>query len=134
VIRIDQTLFEEGRGNCLPACLATLLELPLSQVPNFCYGDPPEEAWYPRFAAWLFARGRAPYSLSFEDTEALDRHLEWARLYGSKTPWLAGGMTPLGRHFCVYLGAHLFHDPNPYAGRTGLAVIQDATFLLRSVV
>ena len=36
---VDQTLFGEGRGNCLPACIASVLELPLEAVPHFVLED-----------------------------------------------------------------------------------------------
>lgn len=126
MLRIDQTLFEEGHGNCLPACLAMMLDIALSDVPHFCVesGD-----WYELFAHWLHTHGRSPLSLSF-DAKGLEEHLAWARGIGAATPWIASGTTSRGRHFVVYVGDKLFHDPNPYYGRTGLITIQDATFLI----
>ena len=33
---VDQTTFGYGRGNCWSACIASLLGLPVEDVPNFC--------------------------------------------------------------------------------------------------
>lgn len=35
MIKTFQTNFEPGKGNCLQACVASILELPLGEVPNF---------------------------------------------------------------------------------------------------
>lgn len=56
---VTQTLFapesgDEGvSGNCWAACLASILELDLAEVPNFCaYED-----WWQRTIQWLNSRG-----------------------------------------------------------------------------
>lgn len=122
---VDQTLFDVG--NCLSACIATITGIPIGEIPHFCAEH---ENWYPRFAEWMQDRGFAPLSLAF-DADTLADHLEWARKCGCQAAWIAGGSTERGRHFVVYLGDQLFHDPNPNYGRSGLTTIQDATFLLR---
>ena len=33
---VDQTIFGNTNGNCFPACLASILEIPLDTIPNFC--------------------------------------------------------------------------------------------------
>ncbi len=33
---VNQTLFGDGNGNCFTACVASILELPIEAVPNFC--------------------------------------------------------------------------------------------------
>lgn len=36
---VDQTIVSKGKGDCMRACIASLLELPIEAVPNFlCYG------------------------------------------------------------------------------------------------
>lgn len=46
---VFQTLFDERDGNCLQACLASVLELPLSAVPNLIARDD----WWKAMNAWL---------------------------------------------------------------------------------
>jgi len=129
---VDQTRFAKGEGDCLSACIATITGVPLAQVPPFCVQMDDSE-WYAEFGAWLNERGLYPLSLSFEDDGAIAQHFEWARLFGSAVPWIACGPTARGRHAVVYVGAALFHDPNPF-DRSGLFKVQDATLLLRASV
>jgi hypothetical protein len=130
---VDQTRFADGEGDCLVACIATITGVRLADIPHFCAGHPEgSDAWYPAFAEWLVRRGYAPLSLSFDEPEAVDEHLKWARLFGREVAWIASGRTTRGRHFVVYLGDSIYHDPNPNYGRSGLQTIQDATFLLRA--
>jgi hypothetical protein len=123
---VDQTLTGEA-GNCFSACLASLLELPVEQVPNFGVdGLPPfgvTEAehllWSRRFFenvnAWL-----APLGFSYFEVatpEALPEIL-WAAVPSGF--WIAVG--PGGRettnHAVVMQGREIVHDPHP--SRAGL--------------
>lgn len=36
---VDQIVFEDGKGDCLRACVASILELPIEAVPNFAADD-----------------------------------------------------------------------------------------------
>jgi hypothetical protein len=60
VIAVDRDTFgfpSDGRptvGNCFSACVASLLELPLSDVPQFMTGD---DWWAETFLPWLAAHG-----------------------------------------------------------------------------
>lgn len=131
---VDQTRFVQLQnnqvveGDCLVACVATITGIPLAEIPDFCAA----KTWYPAFAEWLALRGYAPLSLRFDEPGAISEHLEWTKGIGKAVPWIAGGTTPQGRHFVVYLGDRLFHDPDPNDGRQGLTTIHDATFLLRA--
>lgn len=51
MIPILQTKFKEGEGNCLPACLASVLEVPLDSVPEIYYLYDDEE-WWTRLNNW----------------------------------------------------------------------------------
>lgn len=59
MIPIQQTQFghdfeRSDVGNCFSACVASVLEIPLEDIPNFCY-SPREEKddWFDRFQKWL---------------------------------------------------------------------------------
>lgn len=45
---VDQTMFGSLSGNCYPACLASILEIELGDVPNFC-----AQNWLARTEEWL---------------------------------------------------------------------------------
>jgi hypothetical protein len=125
---VDQTLFGEGRGNCHAACAATILELRLDVVPNFCANYP--DSWYSVFAKWLHLRGLAPLTQEFPGDQ--EPFMAWASKCAPNIPWIAGGPTDRGMHCVVYIGTHMFHDPNPNHGRKGLDAVDSATYLLSS--
>jgi len=51
---VDQDLFGDGKGNCFAACVASILELPIEEVPNFCEGW--DQEWFTGFLDWLATR------------------------------------------------------------------------------
>ena len=105
---IDQTIFGLPLGNCLQACLASILELPLETVPNF---NEEGEMWFPRCCEWAMRHG---FSVIDIDVKGLD---EWP--WGCHGYWIASGPADRGiLHCCVYDGSELAHDPHP--SRSGL--------------
>ena len=50
----DQTIFEEGKGNCFAACVASILEIPVSEVVHFSDGECAE--WRDVVNEWLSSR------------------------------------------------------------------------------
>lgn len=47
---VYQTICDFKKGNCFAACIASILELPLEEVPNFCI-DPKD--WHLNCNKWL---------------------------------------------------------------------------------
>jgi hypothetical protein len=106
------------RGNCLQTCLASLLNLPLAEVPHFYDTDETAEDQYVNSSKWLAERG-------------------WIKLW---VPWdwlvsnwiavpsqglvIVGGKSPRGDWSHVVIGQihgtewSLVHDPHP--SQTGL--------------
>ena len=128
MIRVDQTLFGVGTGNCFAACIACFAEVPIAEVPNFCCleGD-----WYAECNRWLIQRG---FRIGFWEMELPGFVHEMRRLNPNRDfYWIAGGTCPPrksnpgGPHVCVYLNDRLWHDPNPE--RTGL-IKTDCAFLV----
>lgn len=58
--RVLQTKFGID-GNCLTACLASVLEVELDDIPEV-----PQERWWQRMEEALFSRGRLPVWISLE--------------------------------------------------------------------
>lgn len=125
---IDQDIFGDKLGNCFPACLATLLGLPLSEVPNFCT-EHEITPWFPALIEWLKPRGYAPMANEFPGDP--DPFLQWVETCAPNIPWIANGKSPRGefQHSVVYIGSKMFHDPHP--SRQGIEDVQGAIFLLR---
>lgn len=57
MIPVDQTIYDAVNGNCLNACVASILEMPIAGVPGFVDGNPDD--WFEKFAAWMVERGFA---------------------------------------------------------------------------
>ena len=102
---VDQTVFVVPGGNCFSACVASLLELPLNEVPYFMGDDPPGQpsAWFERLSEWLKAHGY------------------WAIQIQLNTDWrpdglcILSGKSPRGDflHSVVANGTEVVHDPHP---------------------
>jgi len=102
---VKQTLFGPKEGNCFAACIASLLELPLEAVPNFCLYDD----WYHRVNKFL-----APMGLCYIEM-AIDSRGLYYSLIDSNTYYVLCGKSPNYDclHAVVAQGTEIVHDPNP---------------------
>jgi len=134
MIPVDQTRFydptvpvKEQRGNCLQAVMASVLELPLDDVPHFVQDDVdhdgdanPEWNWWVRLVAWLGEHGWSVHAaLPISD-------------YPGQSV-LVTGPSPRGNgihHIVIYRDGEMVHDPHP--DRTGLVRVMDAYGLHRT--
>lgn len=95
----DQTLFGNKEGNCFASCVASIFEVPLDEVPNFCT----TKDWYERLGAWANERGLYPIMFPYSD--------EWV------PPGYAilSGKSPRGDflHAVVSFKGEVIHDPHP---------------------
>lgn len=113
---IDQTILASDpkrKGNCVAACVATLLGVPLNEVPHFiefgiAYGDAEEDkvsnsnAWWAMLLGYLAGKG---YWVT--ELEALADAEQGETL-------LVAGMSPRGvLHQVLYRDGDLWHDPHP---------------------
>lgn len=107
---VDQTLFggpdatPSEAGNCMSACFATLLEMPLADVPHFASIEEAGE--------WWFAMIRWAAELGYGVVQCL-----------APVPGAVGmmsGKSPRGdfQHLVVARGDEVIHDPHP--SRDGL--------------
>lgn len=97
---VYQTIFDGQNGDCMAACIASLLELDLDQVPN-----PHTANWWDAWQAWLKQRGLYLVEASIGD---------W-------TPpgyAILVGTSPRGdwQHACIVLNGEIVHDPHPDGG------------------
>ncbi len=109
---VMQTEFGEPLGNCWQACIASVLEIPLSEVP------PPQEDWADTWNTvwtWLAARGIGIFVAD------LSEDYDWpAGIY------IVTGKADRGfGHAVVYESGQLVHDPHPDGtGLTDPALIE----------
>lgn len=116
MIPVDQTILHSDEpgsipGNCFQACVASIFELPLEEVPHFV-GDRGDE-WYMGFADWLAEK----YNMEPVVIPTGSNATFWAHGF-----YIATGESPRDHelsHACVYQDVELVHDPHP--DNTGLA-------------
>lgn len=117
MIPIDQTRFGLPGGNCFQACLASILELPLAEVPDAANADLSEAmGWFRVLRPWLALRGLgivviAPGQPSIWFTQGA------ILIAGGKSPRAPDH--PEGYGHCVVMrNGTVLHDPHP--SRAGL--------------
>jgi len=91
-------------GNCISACVASILEMPIEAVPFFV-----DEHWWPRFLGWLAERGLTATEIAGGLPSGFTIAL------GPSTRLACSG------HACVAFNGVIVHDPHP--SREGLPVV-----------
>ena len=102
MIKVSQTKFGRGEGNCWSACLASIFELHLDEVPSF-----KGENWWLDTQRWVERHG-------YGFVEVVIEHPEGLELFGQSL-WIASGKSPRGNfdHSVLYCGSTMIHDPHP---------------------
>lgn len=107
--RVTQTTFGKPDGNCFEACLASVLELSLKDVPHFTNDD-----WFYQYNRWL--QWNFSLQLSIVAPSIL-------LTLNPNTYTIANGFNQRKAfHSVVMQGEVLVHDPNPDNG--GLTQIE----------
>lgn len=91
-----------GSDDCFAACVASIFELPLSDIPNFVGDRGPQ--WFSGLLAWLEPRG---YSALFVD---FSEECHRPRGYSILSAWSVRG--PFN-HAVVALNGKVVWDPSP---------------------
>jgi hypothetical protein len=103
---VDQNAFGPEKGNCFSACVASILELPIDDVPQFMTS----ENWWHGFARWCARQGY----LALVDYRVPDEPATLGySILGGESP-----RHPGSGHAVVALDGVMVHDPHP--DRTGL--------------
>lgn len=105
-----------GNGDCLRACIASLLELPLAAVPHFMETAERARVWPDALAEWLSGRGLeleiiAPSPDLHETMHYMRRH------HPGEHYILLGRTGPDFGHVVVCLDDSIVHDPAPHVPR-----------------
>ena len=114
---VFQTRTGANLGNCTEACIATVLSLKLSDVPDLCEGGVRRPDWAATLSDWLRARGLVAVAAYTESQQSWP--FSWQDIPDGvysvmrRRPILIGGMNPdnLG-HYVAFWQGHA-HDPNP---------------------
>lgn len=115
MIPVKQTTFGDGSdgsesGNCMAAAIASVFELPLAEVPNFCQ----HRDWFQRLCDWLRPRGYAYFESGIAE-EMRDPNFDWSSYQVSALGYhLIVGKASRGLlHVIVGFGGKPVHDPHP---------------------
>ena len=120
MIPVDQTKLGFGSGNCGAACIASILEISIEDIPNF-HGDDPKDAdtYWSNICKWCENK---PFMLvSFYIPNEYD-----AKEILKDCWCIASGLSPRRteewhRHAVVWRNGEIVHDPHP--SRLGLREI-----------
>lgn len=106
---VMQTVTGRG-GNCFAACLASILELPITDVPNFFDLAPDEPGpWWKVVRDWLRPHGFGIITIAFEKAESWDELcLDGYHIVSGKSPRMEGA-----HHSTVWYRGRMVHDPHP---------------------
>lgn len=135
MIPVKQTIFDSINGNCFGACLASLLEIPLDDVPNF---GAPGEKEYTTKNLNEFLQQHGYFHVSVGIKSILNRP-DAALIKHYRGYYIMIGHSHRGdwNHAIIYRGSKLVFDPMPDVGyKHGLkgtvfgAKHYEATFLV----
>jgi hypothetical protein len=104
---VDQTTFGEEKGNCFSACVASILEISIEEVPFFMGPG----AWWPRFQEWLEKRDYYPLSWSVPEKDQKNMAPYGVHILSGKSP--RDIQYPEYSHAVVACGSEIIHDPHP---------------------
>jgi len=122
VTPIEQT--RTGRhGNCQQAALASLLDLPLDDVPDFC-NNGHRDHWYESMCLWLLGRGK----MHIAYPECDEQWPPIQALIGKGLYYCISGPNEDGiGHVVIYQFDKMVWDPNP--SRRGVATKRFLEFI-----
>ncbi|HEX7866574.1 MAG TPA: hypothetical protein VF555_16580 [Variovorax sp.] len=104
---VMQDTFGRDDGNCFSACLASIFEVPLSEVPNFFLTAGDEaNAWWAAVRDWLRPRGFGVIGLQLGDEVGLlDEFEGWLIVTGESARDI--------HHATIWRDGKMVHDPHP---------------------
>ena len=104
MIKINQTRFGEGKGNCFASCVCCILEIEDPEsVPNFCFAVPEKEDWWAFFVSWLKKNHQLDAKFTFTSDEDEETILSGRWNNKIKPPFIISGHNHEGiMHSVVY--------------------------------
>lgn len=132
---VDQTRFGKPHGNCMQACIASILEVPLSEVP-----DPPvpevETEWFEEYCERLAAIRVQLVTITFEGAQWNVPHGLYCILSGPGPRFHTDGtsiehaVVGVSRREGNVLHFDIVHDPHP--SRQGIYFVRSVDFVIRT--
>jgi hypothetical protein len=110
-----------ANGRCWPACIASILEIPLSEIPEFST-DP--DQWLSDVQEWLAGLGLYYVQVKPDDPAMKAAFAQDEPLYHA-----IEGLSPRGgQHAVVGDRGRMVHDPHPKNDGTGQGLVNVACY------
>ena len=108
---VDQTIFGFKKGDCMRACVASIFEMTIDEVPNFMENGP--KAYADNLAAWCQAAGLKFLDILIEHKELMEYILSDHIIATGASP-----RNPEYNHAVICKDGKVVHDPHP--DKTGI--------------
>lgn len=102
-------------GDCIRACIATILELPAEKVPHFAHDNAEPFTVYQRVREYLADHKLAPFWINFDGAIPREDLLSMLHQLNPESIFmLYGSFEHGGDHVLVCRGGEIVHDPAWY--------------------
>lgn len=98
-------------GDCIRACVATVMDLDAEDVPHFVHDDPDWETAVGRMNRWLGMYGLTAFFVGYPP-DPIEDVFKSMQDVNSETTYLLFGRTNHGDHVVVCKGGEIIHDPS----------------------
>jgi hypothetical protein len=98
-------------GDCVRACIASILELPAEDVPHFYHDNCVGETGHKRIREWLAGRKLAPFHAYYNGEARLETVLEHMKLVNPDIYYMLYGNSGGSDHVVVCRDDKIVHDP-----------------------
>lgn len=102
----------ETYGDCLRACVATVLDLQSHEVPHFYNDGCSGEVGTQRLRDWLKSRRQTPFFVGFDASMSVNDVIECNGIANPGAVYLLFGATKNGDHVVVCQDGEIVHDPS----------------------
>lgn len=115
--RISHDPTNGAYGDCMRACIASILEMQAEVVPHFGDGNPTPEQFMSAINAFLNPLGKSLFRTVASGTETLEDVLQYMGEMNPDLHYILGGAAEGGNHVVVCCGSAIVHDPSWYPSR-----------------
>lgn len=98
-------------GDCIRACIATMMELDAEKVPHFKHDDCDGPTLNKRIRTWLEMHNFAPFWLHYDGKDSLKDTLAMIGELNTNATYMLYGSIVGGDHVMVCRGDKIVHDP-----------------------
>jgi hypothetical protein len=102
-------------GDCLRACVATIMEMDAEQVPHFFHDNCDGETAMHRLREWSRQYGVGPFTAHFSGDIPMADVLAMQAQQNGGVPYMLFGSTESGNHVVVCRNDKVVHDPAWYS-------------------